>query len=422
MKKTLIGLYDSDAFYCSCEAVFDPTLRNRPIIVASNGDGCCVSRNRAAKSLGIPMGVALFKIRDLIEEHKVAVFSSNYALYGDMSNRVSKILGDMVPEQEVYSIDECFVRIPECVQDATAYAREMRSRVLKYTGIPVSIGMGHSKSLAKIATKVAKQQLHRRGVFDISTAPDAEPILSSYPVEDIWGVGRQYSKWLVEQGIETAKELRDAPEGLIRKKMGVCGVRIQYELRGISCLPVELVPKPKKETRVSRTFGRVITELPELQEAISVYASRAAEKLRYQGQVAEAMQVYACTSPFKPGYYRKSICVSFEIATSDTVKIVASARRAVQKIFETGHEFKKLGVSMTGLRPASQIQRHMWVSDLGWDRRERLMETMDCINQRFGRRAICFAASGVKQGWKSRQKWRTPHFTTGWNDLIVVHS
>ncbi|WP_262562730.1 Y-family DNA polymerase [Acaryochloris sp. CCMEE 5410] len=394
-------------------------MQHKPVIIASNNDGCVVTANAKAKALGLIMGVPLFKVQDLIKKHDVRVFSSNYALYGDLSSRVMTILETFTPEQEIYSIDECFMRMPEFAE-ATAYSHKVRKTVLQWTGIPVSIGIATSKTLSKIANHVAKKQKQYGGVFDISTARNAEGILATFPVADIWGIGRQYNKWLLSQGIETAKELRDANEGLIRKKMGVVGVRMIHELRGISCLPLELVAKPKKETCVSRSFGQPVTELADLQEAIAAYASRAAEKLRHQEQVSEAMVVFARTSPFKTGYFRQSATVQFPIATNYTPTIVESARNAMKRIYESGREFQKAGVLMVGLCPETTIQGHLWEKDEGWEKRKRLMSIMDEVNDRFGRGTLEIAASGLRQTWRMQSKWRSPRYTTCWTELPVA--
>lgn len=419
--RTLIALADANSFYCSCESVFNPNLWNKPVIVASNNDGCAVARNGLAKALGIPMGAPLFKIRDLIEKHNVQVYSSNYVLYGDLSNRVMAVLGSMTPEQEVYSIDESFIKIPEFAHDsATDYARRIRAKVVQWTGIPVSIGIASSKTLSKVASHVAKKQEQYGGVFDLSTANNAEDILATFPVKDIWGIGRQYNKWLLSQEIETAKDLRDANERIIREKMGVVGVRILYELRGISCLPLEMTTKPKQEICVSRSFGQRITGLVALQEAVAAYATRAAEKLREEGQVAEAMIIFARTSPFKSEYFRQSTTVQFPIATHYTPTIVESARKAMASIYEPGREFQKAGVLMVGLCPETTIQGHLWEKDEGWEKRQRLMSIMDEVNGRCGPGTIEIAASGGRQIWRMQSKWRSPRYTTCWAELPVV--
>ncbi|KAI9134268.1 Y-family DNA polymerase [Acaryochloris sp. CCMEE 5410] len=419
MKQRLIGLCDCNSFYASCEMALNPRLQHKPVVIASNNDGVVVTGNAAAKALGLGMGVPLFKVQDLIKKHDVRVFSSNYALYGDLSQRVMAVLEQHTPEQEIYSIDECFIRMPEFAE-ATTYARNIKETVKQWTGIPVSMGVATSKTLAKIANHVAKKQKQYDGVFDLSTARNAEGILATFPVKEIWGIGRQYNKWLLSQGIETAKELRDANEGMIRQKMGVVGVRMIHELRGISCLPLELVAKPKKEICVSRSFGQPVTELTDLQDAIAAYASRAAEKLRQEQQVAEAMIVFARTSPFKSGYFRQSATVQFPIATSYTPAIVEAARKAMARIYEPGREFQKAGVLMVGLCSETTIQGHLWEKDEGWEKRKRLMLIMDEVNHRFGRGTIGIAASGAKQTWKMQSKWRSPRYTTCWAELPVV--
>lgn len=415
----LIGLCDCNAFYASCEIALNPKLQHKPVAIASNNDGVVVTANAAAKTLGFCMGAPLFKMQELIQQHDVHIFSSNYALYGDLSQRVMTILEQFTPEQEIYSIDECFIHIPEFAE-ATEYSLKMQNTVKKWTGIPVSIGIASSKTLSKIANHVAKKHKQYGGVFDLSSAINAEGILATFPVKDVWGIGRQYNKWLLSQGIETAKDLRDANEGMIRKKMGVVGVRMIYELRGISCLPLELIAQPKKETCVSRSFGKPITELVDLQEAVAAYASRAAEKLRGQGQVAEAMIVFARTSPFKSEYFRQSVTVTFSIATNYTPTIIESAHNAMEQIYEPGREFQKAGVLMVGLCPENTIQGHLWDNDEDWEKQKRLMSIMDEVNSRFGRGTIEIAASGIRQTWRMQSKWRSPRYTTCWQEIPVA--
>ncbi|WP_396150642.1 Y-family DNA polymerase [Acaryochloris sp. CCMEE 5410] len=392
-----------------------------PCLSLSNNDGCVVSRNKAAKELGIQMGVPIFKIRDKIAKYGIVTFSANYVLYGDMSSRVMDSLAMFAPDIEVYSIDEAWLDLtPFSHQNVTEYAHHIKDTVSQWTGIPVSLGVATTKTLAKVSLQVAKETSRYNSVFNLDDSPEAESILATFPVADIWGIGRQYNKWLNAQGIETAKELRDANEGLIRKKMGVVGVRMIHELRGISCLPLKLVAKPKKETCVSRSFGQPVTKLADLQEAIAAYASRAAEKLREQGQVAEAMVVFARTSPFKPGYFRQSVTVTFSIATNYTPAIVEAARKAMERIYEPGREFQKAGVLMVGLASETTIQGHLWEKDEDWEKRKRLMSIMDKVNERFGRGTLEIAASGVRQIWRMQSKWQSPRYTTCWAELPVA--
>lgn len=420
-QSNLFAIVDCDSFYNSVELNFQPQYRARPCLTLSNNDGCVVARNRAAKSLGIKMGVPIFKIKDEIEEYGIICFSSNYCLYGDMSSRVMDSLAMFVPEIEIYSIDEAWLDLSgfkNC--DVTEYVRQIRECIYQWTGIPVSIGVAQTKVLAKVAVKVAKGAPSCDGVFNFADYPYPDEILQKVVVGDLWGIGRQYQKWLAELEIETALQFRNMDQAMVRKKMGVVGVRLLMEIQGFSCIPLEQLASPKKETCVSRSFGKPISELEELQEAIAAYASRAAEKLRKQGQIAEAMIVFARTSPFKANYYRQSVTINFPVATNDTLKIVREARNAIKQVFRPGLQFKKAGVSMVGLGPENVVQEHLWASDPNWQRRHRLMDAIDSINQRWGRGAITVAATGLRQSWKVKAEMRSPRYTTRWDELPTV--
>ncbi|MCX7310553.1 MAG: Y-family DNA polymerase, partial [Alphaproteobacteria bacterium] len=280
-------------FYASCERVFQPSLNGKPIVVLSNNDGCVVARSQEAKTLGIAMGVPLFKIRDIIKRHDVAVRSSNYALYGDLSERVMSILAASAPQHEIYSIDECFLdldRMP--VNDLTAWCRNLRVRAKRWTGIPVSVGIGTTKTLSKIANKLAKSSAKADGVIDLAGHPEwIESALSKTPVGDVWGIGLRWSKMLIESGITTARELRDTQDGWIRQRMGVVGLRTVHELRGIACHQLDTQPSPKKTTCCSRTFGNAVKDKDQVRNAIMSFAERASEKIRHSDQACGSMQV-----------------------------------------------------------------------------------------------------------------------------------
>ena len=277
----LFALADCNNFYASCERVFNPKLAGRPAIVLSNNDGCVVARSNEAKALGIAMGVPAFQIRHLIRKHDVQVFSSNYALYGDLSQRVMETLQQFSPEVEVYSIDEAFLNLSGFTNiNLTDYGRRIRATVKQWTGIPVSVGIAETKTLAKIANHVAKRTEGTDGVFDFTAWPDRDSVLARVLVEEVWGIGPNYARLLTQHGITTALGLRDADDHWIQKQMGVVGLRTVHELRGISCLPLEQCPPPKQGITCSRSFGRPVTTLAEMREAVAAYTARAAEKLR----------------------------------------------------------------------------------------------------------------------------------------------
>jgi DNA polymerase V len=416
----VFALVDCNSFYASCEQVFAPQLRGQPLVVLSNNDGCIVARSPEAKAIGIPMGAALFKVEPLIRRHNVRVFSSNYTLYGDLSHRVMETLSHFAPEVEIYSIDEAFLDLSGFShRDLTAYGRQMRQTVGQWTGIPVSVGIAPTKVLAKVANHVAKRFPSHDGVFEWR-AEAAEAILECIPVEAVWGIGRHLSRWLKTQGIETALQFRDASEGLIRPKMGIVGVRLQRELQGHSCLPLDRSPNPKQETCVSRSFGRAVVSLAELKEAIALYTSRAAEKLRRQHQQASALTVFARTSQFTDNAYSKTVTLELPTPSHYTPELLRWALKGATQIYREGYRYQKAGVVMQGLVPAGMAQGNWLLAPREEAREERLMQVLDTLNEKMGAGAVQFAAAGLEQSWQMKRARRSPRYTTCWNELPVV--
>jgi len=339
----MFALVDCNNFYVSCERALDPKLEQKPMVVLSNNDGCVVARSPEVKALGIPMGVPLFKIKEEVRKHNILTYSSNYVLYGDLSNRVMKILANFAPELEVYSIDEAFMGVGGFRGiNLTAYGWEIRRTVRRWTGIPVSIGFASSKTLAKIGNRVAKKS--ESGVFDLSTCPDPDSILQKVDIADVWGIGRRLSVWMREHNIHNALQLRDADTVIVRKKMGIVGERMIRELKGESCLPLELCPAPKKETCVSRSFGRVVTELIELKQAVASYTTKASAKLRKQKQVASAITVFVRTSRYTANPSSEALTVPLPVSTNDTTELIHYAMQVTEKMFIPGVPYKKAGV------------------------------------------------------------------------------
>ncbi|MEW6238502.1 MAG: Y-family DNA polymerase [Candidatus Omnitrophota bacterium] len=421
-----IALADCNNFYASCERVFRPHLEGKPVAVLSNNDGCVVARSNEAKALGIAMGEPFFKARALLERAGGQFFSSNYALYGDMSQRVMSALAQFTPDLEIYSIDEAFLNLTGIpAGDAADYARRIRRVVKQWTGIPVSIGVAETKTLAKIANRIAKKQ-RPDGVFDLRAAPSREETLASVAVEDVWGIGHRYAFRLRQRGVETALALRDADERWIQKEMamGIVGVRLVYELRGIPCLPLDLCPSPKKEIVCSRSFGRPVESLAELKEATAEYVSRAAEKLRRQGSLAGGVGVYLMTNPFKnePQYYN-SAYIPFPAPSNITPEMIAYALAALERMYRPGYRYKKTAVLLSGLVPDNVIQTSFFdEDDESRMRGMRLMRTVDKINARLGGGAVKFGAAGIAQEWQMRRRHRSPAYTTRWDELAVVKS
>ena len=420
---SVFALVDCNNFYVSCERAFNPGLMGKPVVVLSNNDGCVIARSNEAKAVGIRMGIPLFKIRDVIKAHGVHVYSSNYALYGDMSRRVMEILLQFTPEVEMYSIDEAFLSLAGfrgC--SLTDYGRSIRSTVLTWTGIPVSVGIAETKTLAKIATRIAKTSEKADGVLDLTMSPYRDAALAITDVEDIWGVGRGYSRVLRGVGINNALELRDAPEGLIKKTMGITGLRMLRELRGVSCYPLEQGPLPPKEITVSRSFKHPLKDGADVGEAVAAHASRGAEKLREAHLEANVLAVFLMTNPYstESGYFNMKT-VRLPFATSDTPELIAQARSGLNEIYREGYLYKKAGVIFRDLTADSRTQTTLFAPNRK-EHSRKIMEVFDRINKRFGRDSVRYAATGAAgtRKWKTAFQWRSPSYTTDWDQLPRV--
>ena len=415
-----IALIDANNFYASCEQALDPALLGRPVVVLSNNDGCVVSRSSEARQLGIAMGRPYFQIAAQLARHGVVVRSSNYALYGDMSQRLMSSLEPYVAELEVYSIDEAFARLPRPRHgDLQRWATALRSRVRHNLGLPIAIGLAPSKVLAKLANHVAKADSHHAGVFDLGATADPTPWLEQTPVEEVWGVGRQLSRWCRLRGIANARQLRDMASGELRAKAGVVGVRLQLELQGLSCLPLEEAPAAKRETCVSRSFSQPISTETELRQAVASYVVRAAEKLRRQGQRAGRITVFARTSPFAPGFYSQAASTVLPLASNDTAVLLQAALRLVPGLFRPHKRFAKAGVLLQELQPEQQLQHHLLapLTPEHQARREALMQRIDGLNRRYGRGCVQWGACGLDPAWAMRRERLSRAATTRFSDL-----
>ncbi len=416
----VFALVDCNNFYASCERVFDPSLKNRPIVVLSNNDGCIVARSNEVKALGIPMGVPFFEYKAVIEKHNVAVFSSNYQLYGDMSQRVMDSLRLFAPDMEVYSIDEAFLRLDHLQpRNLTEYCKTIRAKVIQWTGIPVSIGIGPSKVLAKVANRVAKKQTDD-GVFDIRSQKTQDEILKTLDVEKIWGIAGRWAERLGRIGIEKASELRDASPTIVRKHLSVVGERLLRELKGHSCIDLEDI-QPRKNIMSSKSFGTLLTKKEPLEEALANYAARACEKLRQQNSRAQAVHVFVQTNGFRETdkQYSNALTCTLTIPTSDTRLIIEAAKFCLNRIYKQGYRYKKTGIMLLDLIPASLEQKHLFVD---FDHRpgDHLMELVDRINKDHGPDTLFFGAQGVTREWKMRCGLRSPRYTTQWDELLMV--
>ncbi len=418
---SLFALVDCNNFYVSCERVFSPKLNGKPVVVLSNNDGCVVARSNEAKELGVPAGIAAFQIDHLIRSGEVLAFSSNYTLYGDLSRRVMETLSRFTPRIEVYSIDEAFMDLSGFNgpgMPLTEYGRLIRTTVKQWTGLPVSIGIGETKTIAKIAQRIAKKR--PEGVLNLAGSPYLEDALVRTPVEDVWGIGRSHTKFLRANGIENALRFRDAEEGWVRKHMGVVGVRMALELRGTSCLELEMVRPAKKCITVSRSFGKLVSTLEGMNEAVALYTARAGEKLRREHLAAGALMVFILTNRFRDEpQYSNSATVELPVPTDSTDELTAWALHALRSIYRRGYRFYKTGIILSGLVPADQIQTDLF-DTRDRDKSKRLMRALDDLNYRMGAGALAFAASGIERPWKTKFNRRSPRYTTRWDELREV--
>jgi DNA polymerase V len=394
-------------------------LHGKPVVVLSNNDGCVIARSDEAKALGIPMGLPAFKLADLVTEHAIAVYSSNYTLYGDLSARVMTTLTQWAPAVEVYSIDEAFLDLTGLsTHDLTGYGQTLRTAIQQWTGIPVSIGIAPTKTLAKLANRLAKRS--PRGVVTLTAASEIDATLAGTRVEDIWGIGPGYTRRLKVHDIRTALQLRDAHDRWIRQELGVVGQRIVWELRGMSCLPLDLCPPSRQSVMVSRSFGHPITTLTAMREAVATYTTRAAEKLRRHHVAAGVVTVFLMTNRYgDEPQYANSVTMSLPVASQDTGELIQYACRALQHIFRAGYRYQKAGVILTALVPAHQVQPDLF------DRRDRehsteLMAAIDTLNRAWGAGTVRYAAAGVRPRWLARCARRSPRYTTRWRELAVV--
>lgn len=417
------ALVDVNNFYASCEAVFDPKLAGKPLVVLSNNDGCVVARSAEAKALGIKMGEPWHKLRDRMKPQGVIAYSSNYTLYADMSSRVMRILGDMAPAIEVYSIDESFLDLTG-VHGTAVLAREVRARVRRWTGLTVCVGLGSTKTRAKLANHVAKKRQEHGGTFDLEalSPPDQGTLLDSIEVGEVWGVGRATTLRLQQQGIHTVRHLRDAPAKRIREEFSVVTERIVAELNGISCLPLELVNPPRQQIVSSRSFGRYVRTLEELSEAVLSYAGRAAEKLRSQQSTTRLLRIFIETNPFKEGapQYMPGTVIAFSEATDDTLLIGRAALCGLRRIFKPGYDYKKAGIQLAEIAPKAIRQATIFDDAELMQRSDRLNATMDRLNRKFGRGTLSVAAAGVSKDWSMRRENLSPCYTTDWDSLPEV--
>ncbi len=419
-----IALIDANNFYCSCERVFNPKLRNRPVVVLSNNDGCVVSRSNEAKALGIRMAVPAFQVEEIIARHGVHVFSSNYELYGDLSNRMMDLLEEASGEVERYSIDEAFVRLEaRDYSQLEAVGREIRRQVRRQLGIPVSVGIAETKTLAKVAAHHAKTLPELDGVFNLAETPYLrEAALRRTPIGEVWGIGPRASALLDKHKLRTAFDLAGADDDWIRATLHVTGLRVVHELRGIPCLEIDDAPAPKKCIASTRSFGEMVDAKDDLRAALGLFVTRAGEKLRREGMAAGAITVFLRTNRFSRGggqLYSASATRSVAPMSNVTTELQAIAFQALDEIFVAGLQYKKAGVYLSDLRPAENLSQRLWDND-HHERLRALMERIDQVNHRFGRETVRCGAFPSDGKWQMKLTNRSPRCTTRWDELLQV--
>lgn len=419
----MFGLIDCNNFYASCERVFQPSLNGKAIVVLSNNDGCVIARSAEAKALGIPMGEPAFKLKELIESNQVSVFSSNYVLYGDMSNRVMTTIGAFVPEMEIYSIDEAFLLLNGFENiNLSELGGKLVQTVIRNTGIPVSLGIAPTKTLAKVANKFAKKYRAYKGVCIIDNDEKREKALKLTKIGDVWGIGRQYTKKLEYYSVNTAWDFTQRSKGWVKQQMGVVGERTWLELRGTPCIETES-PKSKKSICTSRSFGEKLTTVEPISEAVANFAAGCAEKLRAQKSTAAVVNVFIHTNPFatnQPQYYNQ-IVMKLPVSSNDSTELIDYAIRGLQLIFREGYQYKKAGVIVSEISPERPLQADMF------DTRDRskynkVMGVMDKLNASFGRQKVKIAAQGFDRKWKLKNEKLSPCYSTNIKDILVVYA
>ena len=419
MKKKIFALIDCNAFYVSCERVFNPKLNNKPVVALSNNDGCIIARSKEAKALGIKMGVPLFKVKDIVEKENVIVFSSNYTLYADMSRRVMNIISEFAPSIEVYSIDEAFIELTNMNVDYESYVRQMRRVILQYTGIPVSIGVASTKTLTKVANHIAKDDESLEGVCSLVKHENLDQVLEDTNVADVWGVGRQLSKKLIANGIFNAKLLKNCEDAWVRKMMSVNGLKTVSELREISCLDLEETSATRKSCCTTRSFGKPLVNLDDIEQAVTTFARRATERIRGENLTASTVSVFLRTNPFdRNRYYSNSSTTTLSYPTYDTMQIVKTALQLTKIIFRENYKYKKAGVLLSGFYEKGTETKDLF-SEARY-RSPKLMSAVDQINERYGSDTIQIATECQIGKWKQKRKNCTQSYTTQLDNVLLI--
>lgn len=423
------ALVDCNNFFASCEQVFNPKLNNQPVVVLSSNDGCIVARSNEAKALGIGMGEPFFQYRHTIEKHRVNVFSSNFPLYADMSRRIMAILTRFAPKMEIYSIDEAFLDLRGCdhltrCDNLTEYARTIRATLKQWTGISVSIGIARTQTLAKIASHLAKRSIKARGVLDLTDSPFVDQALESVKVGDVWGVGRRTVEWFIGRGITNAKQLRDIDDKTITGRMGIMGLRLVYELRGISCFSLTTCPSPSKTIISSQSFGQKTTSLEKARGAVATHVTIAAAKLRSQHLATNALAVFLMTnhSAEKFGRNNHSVAIDLPKATNNTAELIHHAMQGTDMAYRKGHIYAKAGIMLSNLIPECHVQTTLFGTDHHTKNGRKLMDVVDRVNTSMGRGTLQYAVQLQALSSRARCEHGRRRYTTNWKELAIVNA
>ena len=418
----MYALVDCNNFYASCHRIFEPKLLNKPIVVLSNNDGCVISRSQEAKDIGVPMGAPAHQYQKMFDKNRIEVFSSNYQLYADMSNRVMKILSTYSPDQEIYSIDECFLKFEGFERyDLTNYGQEIKTKILQCTKLPVCVGIAPTKALAKLANHIAKKfpQFHQ-GVYTIKTEEQIYKALKWADIEEVWGIGRRFSKRLRMIGVHKALDFVNLEDEYIRKEFSVVGLRLKKELLGESVLDLDMI-SPKKRIATTRSFEKYTNDFEYVKERVSTFAVSCAEKLRKQNSSCNLLTLFIQTNPFdkeKAQYYR-TISIHLPYQSNSSITLSKVAVRAFEQIYKDGYAYKKAGIIVSGLVPEDQRQLSLFEEEN--THHPNLMKAMDVLNKKFGAAKVKLASQDLDRTWKMRQECLSPCYTTKWKDLLIVY-
>ena len=403
--KNKIALVDCNSFYVSCERLFNPSIIKKPVVVLSNNDGCVISRSTEAKILGIKMGEPYFKVERIVKKNDIKVFSSNYSLYGDISRRVMKTLRQFAPQIEIYSIDEAFLNLTSIKnKDLLEYGHKIRKTILKWTGIPTSIGIAPTKTLSKVANHIAKRE--SSGVINLIDSKKMDEILSKIKINEVWGIGRQLTKFYTKNKINNAYDLKNMSNGWIKKNTNVFGSRTAMELRGIPCISLEIHQEKRKNCCVSRSFGRKVTKLEELKESITTHCLNAAEKIRIDNLSAKKITVFIRTSPFQKNenYYANAKDIDLPVRTNDSIELVKEALNALKCIYKKGYRYQKVGIILSSLKDINIYKKNLFSVIGNEEKRQKLMQAIDYTNIKYGRNALSIAQAGLKKKWNIKRQ------------------